>query len=72
MSPSNIDTMLKEGPYGDFISFDPECPHVKTLERKRGHTMKADEAERHRAECERCMMLAVLSSEIIIEEGANP
>jgi hypothetical protein len=34
--------------------------------------MKADEAERHRAECERCMMLAVLSSEIIIEEGANP
>jgi hypothetical protein len=54
-------------PYGDFIPFDPECQRVKDLERERGRPMDESEAQRHRAICERCMMLAVLSSEIVPE-----
>lgn len=52
-------------PYGDFLTHDPECPRVRELERERGQPMTDAEAARHRQICERCMLLAVLSSEIL-------
>ena len=57
---------LSEEPYGDFIPFDPECPRIKYLENKFERKLTDDEAQRHRAICERCMLLAVLSSEIVL------
>lgn len=53
-------------PYGNYIPFDPDCPRVQELERLRDRAMDGDEAIRHRAICDRCMLLAVLSSEIVL------
>lgn len=50
---------------GEFLHFDPECPALQDLLMTRRRSLTVAEAASHRLDCERCMMLAVLSYELL-------
>lgn len=58
-------------PYGDFVAVDPDCSRVRELVGSLGRDLTEMEAQRHRAVCDHCMMLAVLSSEIVASPGTE-